>query len=96
MPKGKGYAGQTKTGFMTEKQSGIARRTSGSDGTDGGQKKVGHLKGSGGGGLSRPSGKDPVGPNQGKTGVMRGSGGGRSRGVGEGNPARTDEINEIG
>jgi len=95
MPKGTGYKGQAKTGFLKESTSNPVSRTGRDDGTTGGQKKVGHLPGSGGGGISRPSGKDPVGPNQGSTGMTTDTGGGRRKGQGEENPARTDEINEI-
>lgn len=95
MPKGKGYEGQSKTGFLRETQSNPTRRTGRDDGTSGGQKRIGHLEGPGGGGLSRPSGKDPVGSNQSITGTTTDSGGGRRKGQGESNPARVDEINEI-
>lgn len=95
MPKGKGYGGQTKTGFLGEKQSNPNRHTSGDDGTGDGQKKIGHMGGSGGGGISRPSGKDPVGGAQGVLGTTEASGGGRRKGQGEANPSRIDEINEI-
>lgn len=96
MPKGSGYPGQTKTGFLRGPGHRKTHEQGGSkDGTGGGQKKTGHLDGPGGGGIARPSGKDGVSGAQTSTGTTYGSGANRKKGQGESNPARTDEISEI-